>query len=108
MYILADPFSTFSCQNVTCPQAPFVPEMNDKCTVHWARPQTVSCGSITGYNVAIAMASTSVSAADFMYETAALEPYTSYTATVTAITDVNMTFCSLDFTTSMEQGEPTL
>ena len=61
---------------------------------------------ITGYNVTIAMASTSVSAADFMYETAALEPYTSYTVTVTAITDVNMTSCSLDFTTSMEQGEP--
>ena len=81
--------------------------MNDKCTVHWARPKTVSCGSITGYNVTIAMASTSVSAADFMYETAALEPYTSYTATVTAINDVNMTSCSLDFTTS-EQGEPTL
>ena len=86
---------------------PFVSGLSDTCTVQWTRPQTASCGPVTGYTVAITTLNPSVdvAASTFTRETAALEPFTSYTATITAVNNLGMTHCSYFFSTSQEECE---
>ena len=100
------PPDRFSC-SVTCPPIPFVSRLSDMCIVQWTRPQTASCGPVTGYTVAITTLNPSVhvTASTFSHESAALEPFTSYTATVTAVNDLGMSPCSYNFSTSQEECE---
>ena len=97
------PPGQFSC-NVTCPPMPFTAGLSDRCTVQWTRPQTASCGPVTGYNVAITTVTPSihVTASSFTHETVALEPFNNYTATVTAMNSLGQSSCFYKFITSKE------
>ena len=84
---------------------PFVSGQSDKCIVQWTRPQTALCAPITSYTVAIAtgIPGVDVAASTFTRETTALEPFTTYTVSVTATDELGMiSTCLVVFTTSRE------